>query len=191
MRHAANPTAPGRIRGSRAPRAAAALAAVAAACSGGGTPDADRPDAMEVAGLVEIGTGTTAWQPLADGAELPIEAGPQGGHHFIVHARARDILPGDPSQPGLADNPLTRFEAWTTGDAPRQVDMGVSEYQVGYEDGGDGYLYLTSGRLLFLTESEVEGLYGQPVRLTVHVRDAAGTASRDAAVVTAVRPPAP
>jgi hypothetical protein len=170
--------------------AAAALLALLACACGNGDPaaDASPPDAMEVAGLVELGTGTTDFEPLAAGQDLPIEAGPQGGHHFIVHARIHDLIPGDPGVPGALGNPRTTFEAFRVDDG-RQVDMEISQYQLGYEDVGGGMYALASGRLLFLSEPEIDELYDQDVRVVVYVRDVTGTASRDERVIHAIAPP--
>ena len=164
------------------------LAIALGACGDdGGDPDASTgPDATETPGLVELGQGTVDWAPVAADATMEIFAGPQGGHHFIVHGRVKDMIPGDPTMPGLLGNPITRFSAYTTGDNPHQVDMNLPPYRLGYEDGGDGFFYLASGRLLILEEAEVEALYDTEVELVLYVEDASGVASRDERVVMAV-----
>jgi len=123
------------------------------------------------------------WRALADDEELDIIAGPQGGHHFIVHARIQDLLPGDPSVPGALGNPITTFRAFL---GEEQVDMDYPPYRLGYEDGGDGFFYLASGRLLVLREDTLAGLYDQSVKITVDVVDAQGRTGHDERVITAV-----
>jgi hypothetical protein len=139
---------------------------------------------METPGLVEIGTGTTDWEAVTDGQDLDLHAGPQGGHHFIVHARLRDMLPGDVTVPGELGNPITRFQAYDSDGA--EVSLFVPPYRLGYEDGGDGWHYMASGHLLVISEPEVEGLYGTIVTISLVVSDAEGTASRDTRTVRVV-----
>src|SRR5687768_3319811 len=80
-------------------------AAAASACGD----DGGSGDGPPMEGEVELGTGTTEFEPLADESELGLVAGPQGGHHFIVHVRMSGMVPGDPTMPGLIGNPSTRF----------------------------------------------------------------------------------
>ena len=40
--------------------------------------------------VVELGTGATTFEPLQEGVELPIVAGPQGGHHLWAAIRVTD-----------------------------------------------------------------------------------------------------
>ena|GEM_PF-3452875 len=153
------------------------LCASAIGCSDGGGDD-DGGNAV-----VELGTGTIDFEPMAADAELEIIAGPQGGHHFIVHARAQNIIPGDPSIPGLDANPRTTFAAFTeTGE---QIDMMFPPYTLGYRRDGD-WLVLPSGRILQVHDEVVDSLIGHRVRITVHVIDAAGTSGDDERWITAV-----
>lgn len=141
---------------------------------------------METPGLVELGTGTTDWEPLTENQELELHAGPQGGHHFIVHARIHDMLPGDVSVPGALGNPTTQFEAQDADGT--EVNLFVPPYRLGYEDGGDGFDYMASGHLLVIDEAYVEQLYGTQVTITVYVADASGVASRDTRTVMVIQP---
>lgn len=52
-----------------------------AACSGPGTGDL----------IVELGTGEIGFEPLADYQEVPLVAGPQGGHHVWLSFRAEGM----------------------------------------------------------------------------------------------------
>jgi hypothetical protein len=154
-----------------------------AACPGGGSVDAGPPNDDGV----ELGSGTLAWLPLAEDAELDLIAGPQGGHHFIVHARIRDMIPGDPSRPGLLANPITRFSVWLDdGGTERQIDLMFPPYRLGYEEMSDGWFSLASGRILQVAESELPALYGQRVRIGLEVTDAAGVHGRDSRTVVAI-----
>jgi len=116
-------------------------------------------------------------------AELELVAGPQGGHHFVVHVRARGIRPGDPSQPGESINPTTEFQVFDS-DMVR-IDAMFPPYLLGFRNAGAGWLALPSGRILQVLESEAARLYGERVLIRVRVEDSAGTAGTDEAWVTA------
>lgn len=147
-------------------------------CGGGGiTGDA----------VIELGTGTVEFEALDDGDPLTLIAGPQGGFHFVVHARATGIIPGDPTRPGAGENPSTSFRA-SRQDSGRRIDDGRSAYRLGYESitgAGELDLALPSGRILRIDDAEVEDTYGQSVILEVTVRDADGDVASDSRVVIA------
>jgi hypothetical protein len=154
-------------------------------CSGsGGAIDAARGDGLESVGTVEIGTGTVDFESMVDDDELTLWAGPQGGHHFIVHARIKDLLPGDWEQPSLPENPSTTFSAFD--EAGGQVDLELPPYALGYRDRGDEWNYLPSGRFLRLSDDAVPRLWGARVRIRVDVQDANGVAAWDERWIVAV-----
>ena len=153
------------------PRLAFVFAILAlAACPGGGSQDAGQL-------AVELGTGTLDFEPITPEQDLELIAGPQGGHHFIVHARATGLVPGDPSQPGQTGNPQTRFSVFDEDGL--QVDLQFPPYVLGYRDDGDGWYVLPSGRILQLVEVEVPRLYGTRVRIGVRVEDVLGATGSD------------
>lgn len=150
---------------------------------------ADPPQPM---GEAEIGTGMFAFAPLVDGASLDLVAGPQGGFHFVVHARIRGLSPGDPRQPELPGNPTTWFRA--LDENGERVDI-AEVRQLGYApQGGDdeGWYILPSGRILLIENEAAPRLYGRPVTIEVQIRDADDRWAGDTARITAVAyPPAP
>jgi len=135
---------------------------------------------------IELGTGTVDFVPIADGDELEVIAGPQGGYHFVVHARAWGIVPGDPRSPGIPVNPSTTFAAYQ-GEVP--IDLGLPPYRLGYQDDGDGGLVLPSARILQLQQEVVPDVYGTEVRITVTVRDDDGDSATDERVIRAIEGP--
>jgi len=147
----------------------------------GGGPDAD-PGTLPVA---ELGTGTTDYETLTADQSLVLFAGPQGGHHFIVHARMQRMAPGDPARPGITENPVTRFSVFDAGG--EQVDLMLPPYRLGYrmEESDSEWLYLPSGRILQLFEPEVARLFGTSVRIHVSVTDADGRSAEDDITVIA------
>lgn len=144
---------------------------VAAACEArpiDGEADAG-PDAMITGtGIAEVGTGTLEFQPLpAADAELGLVAGPQGGFHFIVHARMKDMAPG---QPDIAvSTPSTRFSAYLEDGT--QIDVRNPAYRIAYEERPDGWYELPGGRILQIENEFEPGLYGQRVRIRVVIID--------------------
>lgn len=133
---------------------------------------------------VDIGTGTVEFEPLAEGDELSVVAGPQGGFHFHVHARMSGLAPGDPSMPGLLENPATTFAAFR--ESGEQIDFGFPPYRLGYVGVGDGQFELPSGRILQIIEDRVPAIYGERIRLTVTVSDDRGRSGAAEATVVAV-----
>jgi hypothetical protein len=137
---------------------------------------------------VELGTGSLDFEPIAAEQDLELHAGPQGGHHFIVHARASGLVPGDPAQPGQQGNPQTFFKVFDEGG--EQIDVMFPPYVLGYADAGGGWYALPSGRILqVLEELVVPELYGARVRITVDVEDAAGATGSDERWVRVIEGP--
>lgn len=126
-------------------------------------------------GVIELGTGSLAFEPLAPDAPLVLVNGTQGGNHFIVNARIQGLLPGNPSRPGQLGNPLTRFLLFRE-DGTR-IDALLPPYRLGYRESGDWH-ELPSGTILRVNQEMIddEGLvpaiYGERIRIRVEIRDA-------------------
>jgi hypothetical protein len=155
-----------------------------AACSDDAPGDRDAgPTAM-----VELGTGMFTFERLADGQTLDLNAGPQGGFHFVVHARMRGLAPGDPRQPGLPENPTTFFRALDENgvriDVPEVRQLGYApDPEVG------GWYALPSGRILLIDNLVARGLYGRSVTIELQIQDSSGRIAGDTARVIAVAYP--
>jgi hypothetical protein len=78
---------------------------------------------------IELGTGGLNFESLEDGQSLLLVAGTQGGYHFVVNARIRGLLSGDPSMPDALGNPQTRFSMFDEGG--RQIDIMPRPYRLG------------------------------------------------------------
>lgn len=137
---------------------------------------------------IELGTGTVEFEPLIPGQDLALIAGPQGGHHFILHARARGIIPGDSSRPGLPENPATVFEVWQD---ERRVDPMFPPYRLGYVQADEGWLAMPSGRIVTVIEGDAAGLFGTRVRLVVTVTDVADHTTSDETFIQVIEDPNP
>lgn len=166
---------------------------MAMTCDKGPPGDAGSPDTIPTGPpdggnspgvLVELGTGTTEFETLQDDQTLILWAGPQGGHHFIVHARMQGLAPGDVRMPGTPDNPRTLFSAYDQ--YGNQVDLELPPYALGYADGGDDWYYLPSGRLLRTDETLVAPLFGNRVLIRVDAWEPGGRHGSDQVWVIAL-----
>ncbi len=94
----------------------AAFAALALAAFGCGDPMPPTP----FEGTLEIGTGETAFEPLADEQEVPLVFGPQGGHHVWISFRVTgfereqvlmdlDVVPLSEQEPPPRASPVRLF----------------------------------------------------------------------------------
>lgn len=157
------------------------LTLVLAACGG----DDDGPDAgPPIGGTVELGTGTNAFEPVAEESEQGLVSGPQGGHHFIVHARMTGLVPGDPTSPGEIGNPSTVFTV--ENEAGERLDIDMAPYRLGYEElDDDGVYTLPGGRICQVLEDAVEEIDGGHVLLRVEVTDARDRIATDEVWVNA------
>ena len=135
-------------------------------------------------GQAELGTGTTSFEPLVAEQEFGVIAGPQGGFHFIIHARIRELEPGDPLLPGDPGNPRTLFGAYDVNG--ERLDPAFAPYRLGYVQAQGGWYELASGHILVIDNSHVPGIYGQRVRITVDVTDRDGRSARDERWIRAV-----
>lgn len=128
----------------------------------------------------------TAFEALEQESPLILVAGPQGGHHFVVHARMWGMDPGDPTMPGQIENPATRFTV--TDEEGEHIELAVSPYRLGYERDGDDFV-LPSGRIVQVRESAVAALYGARAHIRVEVTDVDGETASDSRWVLAIEQP--
>ena len=152
-----------------------------AGCSDDSAPGIDAAPAA----MAEIGTGMFGFERLVDGQPLDLVAGPQGGFHFVVHARMRGLTPGDPRQPGLAGNPSTFFRA--LDENGERIDIAEIR-QLGYtpDPQVEGWYALPSGRILLIDTLVARTLYGRPVTIELQIQDSAGRMAGDSVRITAV-----
>jgi len=151
-------------------RTALALAALLASCSSAAekaSVDAGPPS-------LEIGTGSTKFEPLVEGGEILIVQGPQGGYHFFGSLNAKNINPGNSEDLLDPSNPNTTFAAYADG---VQIDVGASTYRQGLESTTAGEQMI--GRRVILDIVDDSELAGKEVRFVVKVQDADGIMLRD------------
>ena len=133
---------------------------------------------------VILGSGVDAFDPLADGDDLGIVQGPQGGFHVYGSVRAVGLDPGDPENLYAESNPTTTFTAYN-GDV--RVDLGASTYQQGLDPGPEPY-YQMIGRLVILDIASPAELDGVTLRIEVVITDVDGVSAGDQRMVVARAP---
>ncbi len=119
-----------------------------------------------------LGTGYTAFVPIADGDSVPIVMGLQGGYHVWGSVRARWL---DPSQVHL------HFTITRTSDGARQAER---DDNIALDGGGDG---LDWGQHLgsAVIFTDVAQARGQPCRFHLDLSDRNG---RTAVVERSITP---
>jgi hypothetical protein len=144
---------------------------VMAVPDGGPDPEAD---AGPPAASAEIGGGPDGFEPIAAESDLVLHTGPQGGHHFFLHARIEGLAP---------DNATTGFSVWNEGGD--RVDIS-GPFQLSYEDAGGGLYQLPNGIAVQVAENQVTAIIGARVRVAVEVTDIEGIQVTDERWVHAV-----
>jgi hypothetical protein len=143
----------------------------------------DEPDACSSpsggAPEVALGVGQTDYLPIADGATVQLEAGPQGGHHIWLAVRMAQLkqvgttlsLRATQPETGLTVQPMTVVFAFEPDEGGRCKIYGLRYQLDGRGDPLDRFL-------------------GKPLDLTVELRDPAGrsaTATKRVQVASSVR----
>lgn len=138
-------------------------------------PDICRP-AQHGAPTVMIGTGQTAYGPLAEGQVLQLEKGPQGGHHIWIAARMKNLRQSGSTTlitSRLLDDPAPvppiSFVFTFDRDEGSYCAIWGLRYQI---DAGASD-----------TTKEYRRFLGKKLEVTVEVKDSTGASARDTKVV--------
>lgn len=140
---------------------------------------------------VEIGTGETEFVPLAEGDEVVVVFGPQGGYHLDGSLRAQGIVPGDADDLSSPDNPTTIFRVFDAAGLPVAGTEGSTEvdYVQGIDATAEPGVFEMVGRRIFLDIPNDDVLVGDLIDVEVEVRDVEGTVVTDRRTVLAVAHP--
>ena len=127
---------------------------------------------------MELGDGAGTWHQLADGAEVELHLGPQGGQHMFAGARISGLWPGE--RRDGTDDPRVGFrvldaggEVWSAGLRPVRRPF-VPCASGGFELDGGSTIYMIDG---------AAGLDGREVELEVEVEDTFGATASDTRLV--------
>ena len=150
------------------------------ACSGMG----EDPPLGDIS--VELGTGSSSFEPLQDGDDIYITQGPQGGYHFFGSARIKGLIPGTHDDLADPDNPTTEFRIFRGN---QRVDGNIANYVQGYEPVPGSDLSEMHSRIVIIDIEHDSELDGDEVRFEVTVTDADGVSASDERTLTAIRHP--
>jgi hypothetical protein len=121
--------------------------------------------------VLEIGTGELDFESLADGDDVQVIRGPQGGYHILGSLRMRGIEAGNTSDLRDPSNPTTSFRVL---DGATQLAPFASFTQ-GIDDSiDDDWSHAMVGRLVILDITDDEEVTGREIRFEVEVATASG-----------------
>jgi hypothetical protein len=142
------------------------------------------PEGAVQEGLIEIGTGREAFEPLVPEQGLQLMHGIQGGFHFEIRTRIQGLDGGEPGNTAQDENPTTLLTAYN--EAGERLDGATCGFFVAYEpaEGAEEYDDLPTVRLLIFG-LDTRPVDGQRVRVVAEILDrCGGYASGEVWVVT-------
>lgn len=162
-----------------------------AGCTAETPADGADTDAGPLPTEVKLGTGDEAFVPVADGDEITIVFGPQGGYHLVGSMRASGIVPGDPDDLSDPTNPITAFRVWDETGDPISGLQGADQvlYQEGLEPTDTPGLFEMIGRRVFLDILSDDEIVGTELTVEVEVHDTNDLIVADRHTVIAVPHP--
>jgi hypothetical protein len=168
------------------------MAGVAASIAGCGASDEPPPsvcwpEGATPGGEVDLGTGSLAFEPLADGDPLIVVNGPQGGNHVLLHARVRNLEGGDPAERSTL--PYTRFSLFRADGS--QIAVASCGSQLAYSEPADDWLSLQYGRFVIVLQAAAAEIVDEEGRAVVEVVDCEGRYATDERTVRLVAEPEP
>jgi hypothetical protein len=125
-----------------------------------------------------LGTGEWEWEDLADGDEIPVIMGPQGGYHLLASVRVSGILAGDAKDLSDPNNPTTSFAVWFEEENLTAASVFVQGLDPISSD-MPPYRNEMIGRFAILGIGDDSELEGQEVRFEVTVQDVEGLSVSD------------
>lgn len=136
---------------------------------------------------VELGTGELAFVPLADGDELDVIFGPQGGYHVLGSVRTLDIEPGDTEDLANPRNPEVVFSLRVNGE-PLEI---VGSYTQGLRPSDQPpWSHQMLNRFIILDIDDDDDIVGQTAEFTVSLTDVRDVIFEDRREVLLVKHPA-
>lgn len=137
---------------------------------------------------IELGTGEVDFEPLADGDEIDVINGPQGGFHVLGSVRARFVETGDPN--ALDDPRHPRIVFSLVHDGTEYALPAFSDFTSPMDEAAEApWTHAVNGRLVVLDITDDDELADLPVTLSVTVEELAGDTVTDRRELTAVRWP--
>jgi len=126
----------------------------------------------------EIGTGELEFEVLADGDEILVIHGPQGGYHLLASLRAVGIEAGSHDSLGDPDNPT--MELKVEHDGQQLVVNGLfTQGLVPPNSPGSNWSHQTLGRLAILDITDDSELAGEEVVFSATITPVSGPVFTD------------
>jgi hypothetical protein len=151
------------------------LVSIALTACGGGEAELDPCKLDGQPPRVVVGEGRTAYAALADGAVMPIEPGPQGGHHVWVALRTQ----------GLGSRGSIISITGQVAEIPASVGPFDTIFQL--RPVADGWCEVSGVRFQVDQQLPVTALDGRVMSLTARVSDKTGDAAADTRNVVLAR----
>ena len=164
------------VQGKTPTLALLALAAFLAACTDSGLPG------------VELGTGEIAFEPISEGQALELIRGPQGGYHFLVSIRTKNLVGGDRGDLGDPTNPTITLDVVHQGESLiliGPITQGLDSAPASERP----FTHQMTGRFAIVDVTDDEQLEGEIVTLSVVVEDSEGAHVEDSVDVRSVAHP--
>jgi hypothetical protein len=135
---------------------------------------------------VVIGQGDEHHAELADGDDVSIILGPQGGYMVPLSLRAGGILGGDPDDPTDPDNPRVTFQAFLQEDGEGADPLGSITVVRGLDAVDEAEFELLGTWLVFDAAVDTSVYFDQPLRVDARIADPLGNEATDSVVIDAV-----
>jgi len=158
----------------RAPVSALAAALLALLALAGCGPAADCAEAARTAASVELGTGSVVFKSLAEGGNLELIQGEQGGIHTWASARFSGVYPGSWDDPLSTQNPFLQFSI-EGSDGPLAAYL---PQRRPLKVRSDGTIEIVGEAVQMLATSLDQAAW-QTAQFTVQLEDACGTSVMD------------
>ena len=137
---------------------------------------------------VELGTGEIAFEPISEGQDLELIRGPQGGYHFLVSIRTKNLVGGDRGDLGNPTNPTITLDVVHDGESLiiiGPITQGLDAAPVSERP----FTHQMTGRFAIVDVADDEQLEGEIVTLSVVVEDSEGVIVEDSVDVRSVAHP--
>ena len=132
----------------------------------------------------ELGTGEDSFVAIADGDEIEVIQGPQGGYHILGSVLTSNLEVGNADDLSDTTNPTVVFRVLRDSEP---IDVGI-QYTQGLRESDDGRFGLFGRRVILDIDSDSE-LDQVEVEMVVQVRDIEGTVVEDSRTLLAVPHP--
>ena len=137
---------------------------------------------------VELGTGEIAFEALEAGQDLEVIRGPQGGYHFLVSIRTKNIVPGDRGNLGDPTNPTITLDVRHNDESIiviGPITQGLDPAPISQLP----FTHQMTGRFAIIDIQWDDDLDGETVTLKAEVSDTDGTVVEDSISVHVVPHP--